>query len=387
MSKKHTYISLFSSSGVGCYGFKLENFECIATNELIERRLNIQKINNKCKFQSGYILGSIIEKETKDKLFNEVKKWNLDGKDVDVVIATPPCQGMSVANHKKKPNEIERNSLVNESVSIIKEIKPKIFIFENVPAFWKTGCVYNNSIYPIGDMITIELGNCYNITHKVINFKNYGSNSSRTRTLVIGVRVDYKEISPEELYPEYQDEKSLFDVIGNMKSLDWGEYDKNDYYHSFRTYPEHMKDWIHNLEQGESAFDNEDDHKKPHQIINGKLVINKSKNGDKYTRQIFSKVAPCVHTRNDQLASQNTIHPVDDRVFSIRELMKMMSIPDSFKWIDKDLKQLNELSYEEKRKLSKKEEMNIRQSIGEAVPTEIFRKIAKKINLSLGNIC
>lgn len=387
MSKQHTYISLFSSSGVGCYGFKLENFECIATNELIERRLNVQKINKKCKFKSGYILGSIAEEETKAKLFNEVKKWHINGKDVDVVIATPPCQGMSVANHKKKPNEIERNSLVNESVSIVKEIKPKIFIFENVSAFWKTGCVYNNSIYPIGHMITCELGNYYNIIHKVINFKNYGSNSSRTRTLVIGVRTDCTRISPEELYPEYQDEKSLFDVIGNMKSLEWGEYDENDYYHSFRIYPEHMRDWICDLKQGESAFDNEDDYKKPHQIINGNLVINKSKNGDKYTRQIFSKVAPCIHTRNDQLASQNTIHPVDDRVFSIRELMHMMSIPDSFKWIDKNLEQLNELSYEDKRKLSKKEEMNIRQSIGEAVPTEVFRKIAKKINLSLGNIC
>lgn len=387
MNKKHTYISLFSSSGVGCYGFKLENFECIATNELIERRLNVQKINNKCKFQSGYILGSIKDKETKIKLFNEVHKWSEDGKEVDVIVATPPCQGMSVANHKKKSNEIERNSLANESVDIVKKIKPKIFIFENVSAFWKTGCFYNNSIYPIGHMIMNELGSEYNIENRILNFKNYGSNSSRTRTLVIGVRKDYPEILPSKLYPKYQDEKSLFDVIGKMKSLEWGEYDASDYYHSFRTYPEHMRDWIHDLKQGESAFDNEDDYKKPHQIINGNLVVNKSKNGDKYTRQIFNKVAPCIHTRNDQLASQNTVHPVDDRVFSIRELMSMMSIPSSFKWIDEDLEKLNKLSYEEKRKLSKKEEMNIRKSIGEAVPTEVFRKIAEKINLSLGNIC
>ena len=34
-----TYISLFSSAGVGCYGFKQEGFECIATNEFIKRRL------------------------------------------------------------------------------------------------------------------------------------------------------------------------------------------------------------------------------------------------------------------------------------------------------------------------------------------------------------
>lgn len=53
------------------------------------------------------------------------------------------------------------------------------------------------------------------------------------------------------------------------------------------------------------------------------------------------------HTRNDQLASQNTIHPNDDRVFSIRELMKMMTVPESFKWIDKSLEELNALSEEE----------------------------------------
>ena len=40
------YISLFSSAGVGCFGFKVEGFDGIATSELIERRLNVQKINN-----------------------------------------------------------------------------------------------------------------------------------------------------------------------------------------------------------------------------------------------------------------------------------------------------------------------------------------------------
>ena len=30
-----TYISLFSSAGIGCYGFKLNGYECIATNEIL----------------------------------------------------------------------------------------------------------------------------------------------------------------------------------------------------------------------------------------------------------------------------------------------------------------------------------------------------------------
>lgn len=42
--KTLTYISLFSCAGVGCFGFKKAGFACIATNELIERRLNVQKL-------------------------------------------------------------------------------------------------------------------------------------------------------------------------------------------------------------------------------------------------------------------------------------------------------------------------------------------------------
>lgn len=47
---------------------------------------------------------------------------------VDVLIATPPCQGMSVANHKKAKNEIIRNSLVVESVHLVQKINPR-FLF------------------------------------------------------------------------------------------------------------------------------------------------------------------------------------------------------------------------------------------------------------------
>ena len=53
-NKKYTYISLFSSAGIGCYGFKMEDFECVATNELIERRLNIQKVKM-CIRDSPYL--------------------------------------------------------------------------------------------------------------------------------------------------------------------------------------------------------------------------------------------------------------------------------------------------------------------------------------------
>ena len=387
---KPTYISLFSSAGIGCYGFLDAGFECIATNELIERRINVQKCNHKCKYDSGYICADITKQETKDALYEQIALWKKkEGiKRVDVLIATPPCQGMSVANHKKSDTEIVRNSLVVESISIIKEIQPRFFIFENVPAFMKTVCTDVDGVdKPIAQAIEHNLGPDYSYTSKVINFKNFGASSSRQRTLVIGVANDYAdEVSPYELFPDMVKEKTLREVIGHLRALKtFGEIDASDIYHAFRVYPEHMRSWIANIGEGESAFDNKDDINKPHQIIDGKLVINQQKNGDKYRRQIWDKVGPCIHTRNDQLASQNTVHPSDDRVFSIRELMMMMTVPSSFKWVTEDESELNQLTDEQKRVFLKKHEINIRQSLGEAVPTAIFNAIAKKIKAFTDN--
>lgn len=382
-----TYISLFSCAGVGCFGFKQEGFDCIASVELNQRRLTVQKFNHKCKYNSGYICGDMTSASTKDLVFAEIKKWNELEKinQVDVLIATPPCQGISVQNHKKK-DEINRNSLVIESIEMVNKILPKIFIFENVMAFEKTlCCTKENKVVPIGDYIREALGENYIISSRILNFMNYGSNSSRTRTLVIGVEKSYREtIVPFDLFPSFQEEKTLRQTIGNFKTLKWGEISKTDFYHAFRTYEPRMRDWIKELKEGESAFDNSDPRKRPHKIVDGEIIENIKKNRDKYTRQRWDRFVQCIHTRNDQLAAQNTIHPSQDRVFSIRELMAMMSIPDDFRWLDYSLEELNSLSESEKRKLYKENETNIRQCIGEAVPTVIMRQIAQNINVSFG---
>ncbi|OGE83122.1 MAG: restriction endonuclease [Candidatus Doudnabacteria bacterium RIFCSPHIGHO2_02_FULL_43_13b] len=383
---KMTYISLFSSAGVGCYGFSKEGFDCVATVELISRRLEVQKHNNKCLYSSGYIADDLTKKSAKEKIFSEIDLWkSRQGlKEVDVVLATPPCQGMSVANHKKG-NELARNSLVVESIRLVDEIRPKVFIFENVRAFLSTLCTdIDKKQKNIREAIEVNLGGKYNIHYQVINFKDYGNPSSRTRTLVIGVRKNIQEVTPLDLMPPLKYGGTLRDAIGDLSPLKiMGEIDKNDIYHNFRPYATHMIPWVETIKEGQSAFDNTDPKRRPHQIINGKIVHNENKNGDKYSRCYWDKVAPCVHTRNDIFASQATIHPRDNRVFSIRELMRMMSVPDSFNWVSAPLGELNNLPSEEKRKILKKEEINIRQSLGEAVPTIIFRGIAKNTILRL----
>lgn len=379
--KRLTYISLFSSAGVGCYGFKMERFDCVATNELLPKRLDVQKCNNKCKYNSGYILGDILLPETKQKILDQLQFWkdNESLEDLTVLIATPPCQGMSVANHKKK-DEHKRNSLVVASLALIKEIRPRYFVLENVKAFLNTICTDTDGTdKKIKQAINDNLSLNYRIEFKVLNFKNYGANSSRTRTLVIGVRNDIP-CDPNDLYPEYRDEMTIRQVIGDLPSLTtMGEIYPKDIFHYFRSYSPEMRHWIEDLKEGECAFNNQDKNKVPHYYRNGEKIYTKNGNADKYTRQYWDKVAPCIHTRNDILASQNTVHPTDDRVFSIRELMRFMSIPQSFKWTSDSLEELNQLSFDDKTKYLAINDINIRQSIGEAVPTEIFRQIAKAI--------
>ena len=60
----------------------------------------------------------------------------------------------------------------------------------------------------------------------------------------------------------------------------------------------------------------------------------------------------------------------------------MMSIPNSFKWVNKDLSDLNKLSDDEKKSIYKTYELTIRACVGEAVPTGFISNIARKIKFS-----
>lgn len=390
MTSKKNYVSLFSSAGIGDYGFYQAGFNLIASNELLDRRMNIQRVNHNAKFDTAYILGDIQLHEIKEKLFDEVEKWNKSLNSVDLLVATPPCQGISVANHYKKESDLQRNSLVLQSILIAERIKPKTIVFENVKRFMQTACTdTDNCTYEISEVIDRHLSDDYNIYYRELNFKDYGANSSRPRTLVICTRKDIfgQEFSPELLMPDKEQSKTLFQVIGDLPVLEsMGEIDDLDIFHEFKSYRADMRAWIHDLKEGQGAFENKDVSLRPHRIIDGKLVPNVNKNGDKYRRQFWDKVAPAVHTRNDILASQNTVHPRDDRVFSIRELMRMMNIPKTFKWTKKSEFYLNQMSVDEKKVWLKKNEMLIRQSLGEAVPTVIFYKIGLKIENKLDEL-
>ncbi|MGO0605408.1 DNA cytosine methyltransferase [Brevibacterium linens] len=381
MNTKQSYVSLFSSAGLGCYGFKQAGFECVATAELLPRRLEVQKANSVAKDPNAYILGDLSQPNIREELYAEVERWrNQNQRELTAVIATPPCQGMSVANHKKG-DELARNSLVVHSLKIIETLQPRFFLLENVRAFLTSACQDDDGeTRTIEDAIDRHLSGNYSIKADIINLKDYGAPSSRTRTLVIGVRRDLHDVTPTTIWPAATAAPTLKSLIYNLPRLsEMGQIAEDDIYHGFRSYDARMRPWIRDLKPGESAFQNIEAKKRPHRLIDGKIVENKASNGDKYRRALWNRVAPCVHTRNDILASQTTVHPEDDRVFSIRELSRMMGVPDEFRWANFPLKELNELPIERKYEFLRAHEINIRQCLGEGVPTPVFRSIAENM--------
>lgn len=369
---------MFSSAGIGCYGFKLNGFECVATCELHESRMAIQRANRKCRYDSGYVCGDISRPETHARLLAEMEMWKEKeglGR-VDAVFATPPCQGMSAANGKKNDHEQVRNSLIVEAIRLIGEIRPKVFVFENVQAFMKSVCTdVSGEDMTIEESITRNLSENYRIYWKVINFKDYGVPSSRIRIIVVGTDRNLVHTTPLQIFPKRRKEITLRESIGGFTPLGFGERDKADPLHFARPFPEYMLEWIRDLGEGESAFDNPEG-LRPYRIMpDGRRTENRNAFGGKYTRLRWDCPGGCVTTRNDIMSSQRTIHPCDNRVLSIRELMRLMTVPDSFRWTESD----DALTVENSAEYLSKNERTIRICLGEAVPTRIMEDMSRRI--------
>lgn len=254
-----SYVSLFSSGGIGDFAFRNAGFHCVASAELISRRLEVQALNNIAD-PEDLICGDLRVDSVFQKVLDRGHRWKSDwGEPITCLLATPPCQGMSVANHKKG-DELDRNSLVVRSIEAVEILKPLTFVFENVPAFMRTACTgMDGHDRSIGEEISRVLSSSYEFFSVVLGLEKFGSPSSRKRSITIGVRNDVLWASPLDLFPDRKSAPTLRELIGDLRPLTtMGEIDPDDPLHAFRPYQERMRQWISGLPEGMSAFDNPD---------------------------------------------------------------------------------------------------------------------------------
>ena len=117
-------IDLFAGCGGLSKGFMDAGFDVIVGVDNDNAALETFKLNHK----GAVALNADLSKQ---ETFDEIKRIAGD-RQIDVIIAGPPCQGFSVAG-KMNPND-ERNKLIFTFLDIVERVRPKAFVMENVKA-------------------------------------------------------------------------------------------------------------------------------------------------------------------------------------------------------------------------------------------------------------
>lgn len=185
----HNIISLFSGCGGLDLGFKKAGYHTLLATDVWDVACRSLELNNAAD--------KIICSDIRELDF--LKYQNA----IDVVIGGPPCPPYSQTRHylvgKVGGFQDEKAGFaVPEYFRAISEIRPKVFLFENVDGF--TFKTYKEPMEFVKNK-SEELG--YNITYKVVNAANYGVPQTRKRFICVGVRKDIGIFEfPEETHSE-----------------------------------------------------------------------------------------------------------------------------------------------------------------------------------------
>ena len=144
--------------------------------------------------------------------------------DCDVLIGGFPCQGFSMANPYRSPED-DRNQLYREILRILQLKKPKYFLLENVKGILNMGGYdtpedKRNKTGRVMKAILADLTECgYKVNFKLFEIKKYGVPQKRERVIFVGVRndVEFEPVWPSEV----EGQKTIRDAIGDLPE----EYD------------------------------------------------------------------------------------------------------------------------------------------------------------------
>lgn len=372
---KLSALSLFANVGISeCY-LEESGLTVLVANELEADR---GKFYSHIYPNTEMIVGDI----TDDSVFEEVMEKSKE-MNVDTILATPPCQGMSTAG-KNDPTDT-RNCLIIYAVKAIHHLKPKYVFLENVPEQLNTVIYENGENIKIPDYLIKELSeNYYFSSQRLVNSADYGVPQLRERAIFLLTRKDQN--IRWEMPEKDSKRKTMFDAIGHLPPLDPVIYDVSidvmeNTLPNFKESHEKAKDiskWhippkhvyrqvyaILHTPTGKSAFDNEPEYqpkKKDGTTVKGYR--------NTYKRQNWDTPAYTITMYNRTIGSQNNVHPgrlmdnglySDPRVLTIYEIMLVMSLPENWnvpEWASENF---------------------IRSVIGEGIPPLLMQRIIRSL--------
>lgn len=344
-------LDIFSGAG----GFSL-GFEKAGNNTVIAVDINPFALETfKYNFpESEVICGDITEESIKKKIVKLSKE-----KKVDMIIGGPPCQGFSLQG-KKLGLKDERNFLFLEFVNLVKRIRPKFFVLENVK-----NMINAEQGYFI-DLIVEEFSKLgYYVDYKVINAKDVGVPQNRERAFVVGSLESKIEFKIKE-----KKTCTVRDAISDLAYLESGEgEDESDYRYKAKTsYQRLMR------KKSTKLFNHKATNHKKVALDKLKLIPkecgkehlpNELKGNQKFSstwgRLRWDGISPTIDTRFDTPSNGTNSHPELNRAITPREAARLQSFPDSFKFLGN--------------------KTEICKQIGNAVPPMLAEAVANSINL------
>jgi len=310
-------ISLFANVGLGETYFSDNGVNICVSNELIEKRA---KFYSHLYPESEMVCGDITDPE----IFNHlIELYNEN--DCDFLMATPPCQGMSVAG--KMDENDPRNSLIIYTIEFIKKTRPSNIIIENVPQILKFSINIGGKPVKILDYILRELRPLgYFVNYAVADAADYGTPQTRKRAIFLISNIEQWN------FPKKMKKITVREAIGDLPTLESGEKSDIPLHYAKKHADRHVL-WMKHTPTGETAFNNEKYYpqKEDDTRIKGYNTT--------YKRIEWDKPAPTVTMCNGAVSSQNNVHPgrkledgtySDARVLSILEIIRLSGLPDDW---------------------------------------------------------
>ena len=277
---------------------------------------------------------------------------------IDVVIGGPPCQGFSQKGKRKTIND-ERNFLFKHYVEVVKFVKPKYFVMENVP-----NLLTAEKGFFLNEIKGLFKDYGYSIRYGILNAADYGVPQNRRRAIIIGKYL----ANPPELPLPCKQKVTIWDAISDLAYLESGEGEfeqeyrnspKSDYEKKMR---KESKILYNHMATKHSALALERLSLIPPNAgkeVLPKKHITKSVYSGTWSRMKQNDVAVTITTRFDTPSSGKFTHPFLNRAITVREAARLQSFPDTFKFIGSKMSQMKQ--------------------VGNAVPPLLARKIAHVI--------
>jgi DNA (cytosine-5)-methyltransferase 1 len=203
-------IDLFAGCGGLSLGLEMAGFKTLLFSELNDDAADTFAANHKDAERCGNITD--LTKNDCSRLRNRLEAWEKEKgvRKVDLVCGGPPCQGYSGIGHRRtfklNKEEIPSNHLYEEMIKVIKVVKPRIFLFENVKgllsAKW-TADGENGEIFRqvLKAFMDIE---GYEVRWQLVRAKDYGVPQNRPRVLIVGIHRN--EVMPSANLAKESDE-------------------------------------------------------------------------------------------------------------------------------------------------------------------------------------